>query len=182
MACFPRQQTPISQANPIAPIQPPIYELVAGQTAIETFNPPGAGAAIDLTIATQVLNPNAFGIRLKQVQYTIFLDNRNIETGIIDLDQFILGNAQVPLKFPLSVSLEGKLELIKAAARAFTGTALPFRIEGKTVFTSQSYEFESRDGVIVQGETLAREAVQTPILRLADDASDVLIGIPAGGT
>jgi hypothetical protein len=107
------------------------------------------------------------------MEYDIFLNGSKVASSQLDLDQFILGNAQVPLKFPITVSLEGELELMKAVARAFTGTPLAFQIEGKTVFTSQSYEFESRKGLIVQGETLARESVQAPQLRLSEDSSEV---------
>lgn len=176
VSCLPRRQVaPISQANPIAPIEPPSFMLVDGQTAIEKFDPPGAGSQVELTIATQVSNPNEFGIRLKQVSYDIYLSNRKVTKGFIELDQFILGNAQVPLKFPVTVDLEGQLELIKAVAKAFTGTALDFRVEGISVFTSDSYEFESRPSVLVEGQTTAREPVRAPELRLADDSSSVFL-------
>lgn len=165
----------MTQANPIEPILPPEYELVAGQTAIETFDPPGAGARVSLTIATQVHNPNEFGVRLRRITYDIFLDGKKIDRQSLELDQFILGNAQVPLKFPLTVSLENRLELMTAVARAFTGTPLKFRLEGETVFTSQSYEFKSRFVTLVAGTTLARETVQSPLLRLEESSSEVLL-------
>lgn len=174
-ACLPGRNTPISQANPISPINPPSYELVAGQTAIETFNPPGAGATVSMTIATQVQNPNDFGIRLQKVNYEIFLANQRVAKQSIELDKFVLANAQTPLKFPITLSLNRKLELMVAVAQAFTGKPLPFRIQGETVFTSQSYQFTSRFGTLVQGETLARETLKTPELRLEDSASTVFL-------
>jgi hypothetical protein len=175
VSCLPGRGGPLSQATPIEPILPPSYELVAGQTAIDTFDPPGAGAKVSLTIATQVINPNDFGIRLKQINYDIFLGGKKIARQSLELDQFILGGAQVPLKFPVTVSLENQLELMTAVARAFTGTSLAFKLEGETVFTSQSYEFKSRFTTLVEGSTLAREAVKSPELRLEESSSGVVL-------
>ena len=175
VSCIPGRSSPLSQANPIEPILPPSYTLVAGQTAIDTFDPPGAGAKVSLTIATQVLNPNTFGIRLKQINYDIFLAGRKIARQSLELDQFILGGAQVPLRFPVTVSLENRLELMTAVARAYTGTSLVFKLEGESVFTSQSYEFKSRFGTLVEGATLARNTVQSPELSLEESSSAVIL-------
>lgn len=172
---MPSRTEPLSQANPIEPILPPTYELNESQTAIETFDPPGAGSKLRLQIATHARNPNGFAIRIKQINYDIYLNGKKFTGQSLALDQFILANASIPLNFLLHLSLENQLELMTAVAKAFTGLPLTFKIVGETVFTSQSYEFKSRFVTLVEGSTLARESIVVPELKLEASLSSVLL-------
>ena len=149
--------------------------LLADQTVIDRFDPPGAGATVTVTVATEVFNPNNFPIDLQQVQFSLSLAGRKVFDGRLSPSLLVEANKQERLVFQVSTSLEGKRDLMLAVARAFTGTALTFQLEGSTVFTSQSFEFSSRNSLLTSGEILALQVVREPILRLDETLSGVFL-------
>lgn len=171
--CLPRAA--IRRVEPLEPIEPLVFELVPGQTAIERFDPPGAGATVELTVATLAKNPNPFGVRLQRIAYDVAFDGRIVGRGELVPERFIAGGGQIPLRFTFATSLEGNFELMRAVARAFTDTPLSFDIQGFVVFDSQSHEVSTRRLPLVSGETMAREVVRPPRVRLNDQASTVFM-------
>ena len=161
------------KTEPIETPQPLVFELVPGQTAVERFDPPGAGAGVELSLAAQVINPNAFGVTLKRVAYEIVLAGGAVGRGELVPDVFIGAGAQAPLRFTIAASLENERELIRAVAGAFTDTPLPFEISGIVVFDSRSHEFSTRNATLLSGETMAREVITPPQLRLVEAESSV---------
>ena len=163
-ACAPG--TAIKSARPLGEIQPPTFQLVAGQTSIERFDPPGAGSGLSMTVGTLVRNPNRFPVRLQSVAYTVVLHGDRVGKGTLSPGLYLGPGATAPLRFPIHSDLKNNRSLLRAVVRAFADTPLPFRIEGTLRFTSSSYAFESRRGVLVSGATLARQTVEPPRLRL----------------
>lgn len=170
-SCLPK--TISIRSEPIETPQPLVFELVPGQTAVERFDPPGAGAGVELTIAAQVINPNAFGVTLKRIAYEVALAGQTVGRGELAPDIFIASNAQAPLRFTVAASLDNERELIRAVAGAFTDTPLPFEISGIVVFDSRSHEFSTRNTALLSGETMAREVITPPRLRLVEAESSV---------
>jgi hypothetical protein len=84
---------------------------------------------------------------------------------------YLEAGSTAPLRFPIHSDLKGKSGLLHAVVRAFADTPLPFRIEGTLRFSSSSYTFDTRKGVLVAGATLARQTVAPPRLRLDEAAS-----------
>jgi LEA14-like dessication related protein len=152
-----------------------VFELVPGQTVIERFDPPGAGATVELTIATLAKNPNPFGVRLRRIAYDVAFDGRTVGRGELAPERFIAGGGQIPLRFTFATSLEGDFALMRAVARAFADTPLSFDVYGFVVFESQSHEVSTRRLPLVSGETMAREVVRPPRLRLNEQASTVFM-------
>ena len=171
----------IKSAQPLSEIQPPTFLLVPGQTSIERFDPPGAGAGLSMTVGTLVRNPNDFPVRLTSVQYTVLLQGDAVSKGTMSPGLYLEPGATAPLHFPIHSDLEAKGTLLRAVVRAFADTPLPFRIEGTLRFSSSSYGFETRKSVLVSGATLARQTVAPPRLRLDEAASRAFIlrpGVP----
>ncbi len=170
-ACAPG--TEIRSAEPLGPILPPLFEVVTGQTSIERFDPPGAGAGLEMTVGTLVRNPNDFSVRLTEVDYTVFLQGTAVLKGQIEPDIFLEAGASAPLRFPVATDLRRKPALLRAVVGAFADTPLPYRVEGSLRFSSASYAFATKNRVLAAGSTLARQSVQAPELRLNENESRV---------
>lgn len=154
---------------------PLVFEVVPGQTAVERFDPPGAGATVELSIGVQVRNPNAFGVTLKRVAFETVLAGKAVGTGELEPNVFIASGGQAPLDIRVVASLNGKSDLIRAVAKAFSTTPLPFRLDGVAVFDSRSHEFSTARRTLLSGTTMARELVAPPVLQLIDAQSRVFL-------
>lgn len=170
-ACAPR--TDIRRTEQIQDILPPTFELVPGRTSVERFDPPGAGAVLEMTIGALVRNPNQFPVRLETVAYTVYLEGRPAVRGALAPDVFLEPGATAPVSFQVVTDLAGRNDLFVAAARAFVDRPLTFAIEGTLRFSSASYAFETRQRLLLEGSTFARRTAQAPLLRLDEEASRV---------
>ncbi len=170
-SCAPR--TDIRRTEQIEDILPPTFELVPGQTSIERFDPPGAGAVLEMTIGALVRNPNSFPVRLETVAYNVALEGRQAVRGALAPDLYLEPGATAPLSFEVSTDLSGRNDLFVAAARAFVDRPLEFAIDGTLRFSSASYAFETRQRRLLEGSTFARRTAQAPLLRLDEEASRV---------
>lgn len=170
-ACAPR--TEIRRTEQIQDILPPTFELVPGQTSIERFDPPGAGAVLEMNVGALVRNPNQFPVRLETVAFTVFLEGRQAMRGALAPDVYLEPGASAPVSFAVATDLAGRNELFVAAARAFVDRPLAFSVEGTLRFSSASYAFETRPRPLIEGSTFARRTVQAPLLRIDEDASRV---------
>lgn len=178
-ACAPRAE--IRRAEPIGAVVAPSFELVPGRTSIERFDPPGAGDQLELTVGALARNSNEFGTRLDEVNYTIFLEDKQVGRGVIAPEVFLEPGATAPVSFDLLSSLPRDGELLRAAVRAFADRPLQFRIEGTLRFSTATHNYETRSRVLLRGATLARQTVKAPILRLNEAASRVYMlspGVP----
>jgi len=178
-SCAPR--TDIRRTEQIQDILPPVFELVPGQTSIERFDPPGAGGDLEMVVGSLVRNPNDFGVKLEAISYVVFLEDRQMLRGALAPEVYLEPGATAPISFDVHAELAGQNELLRAAARAFADRPLEFRIEGTLRFSSASYAFETRQRLLLEGETLARQTVQAPLLRLDEAASRVFLlrpGVP----
>lgn len=170
-ACAPR--TEISRVQPLADVQPPVFRLVEGQTSVERFDPPGAGATVGLGIGTMVHNPNPFPVRLTLVEYTISLEGRPVGRGTLRPEAYLATDGTIPLRFDLNAGLGSDRALLRAVVRSFAGRPLAFQIDGRVTFETLSHQFRSRNRTLVAGGALARESVSAPTLRLVEGESDV---------
>lgn len=172
-ACAPG--TDIESAEPLSTILPPDFEVVVGRTSIERFDPPGTGGGFEMTIGAQVNNPNDFPVRLSRIDYTVFLDNRQVARSAIDTELFLDAGGTAPITFDIDTDLGNNASLLRAVVRAFSDTPLLFRVEGTLDFSSLSYGFTTRRRVLLAGATLARQTVTPPALRLDEAASEVFL-------
>jgi hypothetical protein len=178
-ACAPG--TDIESAEPLSTILPPTFEVVPGRTSIERFDPPGTGGALDLTIGAQVENPNDFPVRLSRIDYTVFLENRQVARGSFESVIFLDAGGMAPVTFEIATEVGNNVALLRSVVRAFADTPLDFRVEGTLDFSSLSYGFTTRRRELLVGETLARQTVTPPALRLDETASEVFelrAGVP----
>ncbi len=172
-ACAPG--TDIESAEPLSTILPPSFILVPGLTSIERFDPPGTGGGLEMVIGAQVANANAFPVRLTQIDYRIFLENRQVGRGVVDTELFLEADAASVLTFDIATDLGGDTDLLRKVVGAFADVPLAFRIDGTLDFSSLSYGFTTRRRVLLEGSLLARQTVTAPRLRLDEQASEVYL-------
>ena len=170
-ACIPAG-SPI-RAEPKVDIIPLRFSLSEERTKIEKFDPPGAGSQLEMTLAFSVLNPNSFGINLKQIKYRIALAGVGVEEDVLEPDYYIRAGGEAAIDYRLKTSVEGKPGLIKAIARAFTGTPIDFEMTGETVFESLTHEFNSKRESLLSGKVAVRNEVVMPVLELDKEASKI---------
>lgn len=163
--------TAIKSAQPRGEIKSPVFSLVPGRTSIERFDPPGAGAGLTMTVATLASNPNTFPVVLEAVSYQVVLHGDRVATATVRPGLRLDAHGAAPLSFEVHADLSGKSGLLRAVARAFADTPLPFRIEGTVRFATPSYTFETRKALLVAGATLARQTVAPPRLQLDEAAT-----------
>jgi hypothetical protein len=177
-ACAPASRVPgaeITSATPIADVFGPRFELVASETAIERFDPPGAGAGLGVRLATTVRNPNEFPITVERIEYRLLLRGQSVARAVLQPDLLLAPGASEPLSWRVSADLTDRRELWRPIVDAFAGTPLPFAIEGNVRFTSQSYAFTTGTRTLVSGDVLATQAVTPPRLRLEARESRVTV-------
>ncbi len=178
-ACAPRAE--IRRAEPIGAVAAPSFELVPGRTSIERSDPPGAGGQLEMTVGAMARNTNDFGMRLDEVDYTVYLEDKQVARGVITPEAYLEPGATAPVSFDLSSSVSRDGELLRAAVRAFADRPMQFRIEGTLRFSTATHNYETRSRVLLRGATLARQTVKAPILRLDETASRVFMlspGVP----
>jgi len=154
------------RAEPRVDIIPLKFSLLQDRTIIERFDPPGAGSQLEMTVGLGIKNPNSFGINLKEIKYQIALAGVRVEEDVLEPDYYIRAGGEAAIDYKLKTSVKGKSRLIKAIARAFTGTPIDFKMDGETVFDSLTHEFRSRAETIVSGQVAVRNKVLMPILEL----------------
>lgn len=172
-ACAPAGD--IRVAEPVGQIEAPQFELVAGRTSIERFDPPGAGTGLELTIGALVRNPNRFGITLERISYRVVVSGVEVTVGELGESTFLEPGGTVPVQFDIRTDLDARPRLLRAILRAFADEPLPFEVLGTVAFTSPSYAFETRDRLLLAGSTLARQTLEQPRLRLDERASRVYL-------
>ena len=156
----------ITSATPLGDVFAPRFEIEAVATHIERFDPPGAGAGFALAVGSTVRNPNAFPIVLQRVEYTLSIAGETVATGRLEPDLEVSAGERGVLDWTIAADLTGRRGLWSAVVGAYAGTPLPFELEGRLVFASQSYVFTTGTRALMRGTALAREAVRPPILRL----------------
>ncbi len=172
-ACAPG--TVIKSARPLGEIKPPVFELIPAKTSIDRFDPPGAGAGLAMTVGTLVHNPNDFPVALSKVDYRVVLHGDRVATGTLEPDLTLPAGGSTPLAIEVHADLSGRSGLLRAVARAFADTPLPFRIEGTMRFVSSSYAFETRNTLLLAGSAFARQTVAPPRLTLDEGATRVFM-------
>lgn len=153
------------RARPIVDFAPLDFEAVSGRTRIERFDPPGAGARLQLELAVLARNPNPFGVHLDRLVYRVVLAGSEVAEGTIEPDVWIDANGSAPLVFPVEADLPPQRPLLSAVARAFTGEALPYRLEGRVQYSASGFAFDTRDALLVEDVVLPRETAQPPAIR-----------------
>ena len=177
-ACAPGAEV---RARPTVAFAPLTFEPLPGRTRLERFDPPGAGARLELSLAVLARNPNPFGVRLDRLDYRVILADAEVAAGTLEPGVFLEANGTAPLAFPVAAELPARRPLLSAVARAFTGEALPYRLEGAAQFSAGGFVFEARDAVLVEDGLLPRETAQPPAVRYEPSDSrifEVREGLP----
>ena len=160
-------------AGPVGEIQAPQFDVVPGRTSIERFDPPGTGTGLELTVGAQLRNPNDFGITVDEIAYRVSLTDTEVASGVLQDTIYLGPGATAPVRFDVSTDLDRRPSLLRAILRAFADEPLPFRIHGRVSFASSSYAFQTRDRLLLQGSTLARQTLAQPELALDEAESRV---------
>ena len=166
-ACAPAAyDSEITSATPIGDVFAPRLKVDAAGTYIERFDPPGAGAGLVLAVATVVHNPNAFAIVLERIDYELVIAGEVVAAAVLDTDVELAAGGSGALRWAVDADLADHAPLWSRVVAAFAGSPLPFEIEGRLGFASQTYAFTTGRRTLVDGTVLARESVLAPRIRL----------------
>ena len=171
VACMPGTAAPdvereITSATPIGDVFAPRFAFDEADSRIERFDPPGAGAGLALAVASTARNPNSFPIVLQSVDYRLRVAGEVVAEGYRVLDLLLEAGAEASVLWLLEADLAERRALWSPVVAAFAGTPLPIEIEGRVVFSSQSYAFTTGTRPLLAGGVAARESVAAPRLRL----------------
>lgn len=170
VACTPGTSAPdpereITSATPIGDVFAPRFAFDADNSAIVRFDPPGAGAGLALAVASVARNPNSFPVVLQSVEYRLKVVGEVVAEGRVDLDLALEAGAKADVAWRFDADLADRRALWSPVVSAFAGTPLPIELEGRVVFTSQSYAFTTGLRTLFAGGVAAREAVAAPSVR-----------------
>jgi len=168
-ACVPAGE--IRTAQQVGDVATPRFRIVEGQTRIDRFDPPGAGAAIAVAIGTSVLNENEFPVRLEEIQYQVSLRGKTVTRGTMRPDAYVEPGVTTPILWEFETNLASEPELLRAVVRSFAGEPLPFTVSGELTFSSTAFRFTTNRMVLAEGQLRPREAVMPPQLRLVEEES-----------
>lgn len=174
VACAPRAVNEITEATPIVDVAAPRFIVDTGATRIERFDPPGAGAGVELTVGAQVTNPNDFAVTLERVAWTLRLVGRPVASGELPTALRVPARATVPLAWTVEASLADDRDLWAPVVGAYAGRPLPFEVEGRLRFVSEVYAFTTGVRPLFSGVVVARESVRAPELEAIEGAHEVV--------
>ncbi len=182
-ACVPAQRNIGGDAAQTMRIklEPLIFEFVPAQTSLGKFNPPGAGSVINLTAGLSVSNPNELPLRLDTIDYQLFLGEQAAVSSTLLPAITLAPGATQQLSLKESISLQNNPDLVRAVSQAFTGVAVPLRLEGRVSLSAESIVQRLRHETVVSGEVYASETVAPPLLRLDEMQSGAFLlepGVP----
>ena len=107
----------------------------------------------DLLFVAEIKNPNPYELRLKSLDYTVHLNNRETGGGSLQKEISVPASSSAPVEIPVTArfgSLGGVAKLY------LTGQELAYRIEGKALVKAglfdRTFPF-SRTGVISPKKT-----------------------------
>ncbi len=173
VACAPRTVNEITDATPIVDVAAPRFAVDTGATRIERFDPPGAGAGVELTVAARVTNPNDFAVTVERVDWTLRLAGRAVATGSLPAALRVPARGDVPLAWTVAASLADARDLWAPVVGAYAGRPLPFEVEGRLRFVSEVYAFTTGVRPLFSGVVVARESVRSPRIEPIGGAHEV---------
>ncbi len=178
-ACAPAAyDSEITSATPIGDVFAPRFKVDADDTYIERFDPPGAGAGLVLAVATVVYNPNSFPIVLERVDYQLALAGEVVAAAVLATEVELAAGGSASLRWAIEADLAEHATLWSQVVAAFAGSPLPFELEGRLGFASQTYAFTTGKRLLVDGTVLSRESVVAPRIRLDPVGSRVTLVRP----
>lgn len=172
-ACLPRTVNEITDATPVVDIVAPRFVVDAAATRIERFDPPGAGAGIEVGLAAEVHNPNDFAIELERVEWTLRLAGRGVASGVLEPALRVDPGGASDLAWTVAASLAEARDLWASVVGTFAGRPLEYEVSGRLRFVSEVYAFTTGERTLFSGQLVARQKVRAPVLTLVADGHEV---------
>lgn len=160
--CVPRIVGEITDMSPVVDVVAPRFAVDGASTRIDRFDPPGAGAGLALTIAVDVVNPNAFDLLLERVDYGLRIGGERIAADVLEPGLLVPALGSAPLRWSLEASLADVPSLWRDVVGTFAGAPLAFAVEGQLRFLSEVFVFTTGVRPLFTGELRAREAIDPP--------------------
>lgn len=83
-----------------------------------------------LVFVAEIQNPNRYELRLKSLNYTVYLNNRETGSGYLQKEISVPASSLAPVEIPVTARFGSLGDIAKMY---FTGQELPYRIEGKAL-------------------------------------------------
>ncbi|HUN54028.1 MAG TPA: LEA type 2 family protein [Smithella sp.] len=106
---------------------------------------------MDLLLVIEVNNPNRFDFTIKSLQYSVYLNDREIGKGGLDEELCVLALSTTKIQMPVHAGFRDLGAGVKAF---FTGEEIPYKIEGsaciKSFFGNSKLPFSKEGRVNLQ--------------------------------
>ena len=180
--CAPATRQDQSAADRLPELLPPQVSLSGERARIDSFNPPGTGASVLVTVPVTITNPNGFPIEVHSVEFSQRLAGSSDQVGPRGLMNVLLPAASSrDFELRLSRSLRQDAELLTRIAQSFAGSSLTFDIEGTVAYSSQMHPWNTQEGFSLGGTAVAQTGVMTPelVVNVSESTIFHLAGSPA---
>lgn len=146
-----------------------------GQPArIDSFNPPGTGARVMVTVPVTITNPNDFPIQVQGVDFTHSLGGAAAAAGARALvNQPLQAQGSHEFELLISRSLQRDAGLLTQVAGSFAGQGLTFDVDGQVTYSSQHHPWQSTTAFQLSGVAASVTAVVAPDLAVGATDSSV---------
>lgn len=173
--CVPRIVGEITDMSPVVDVVAPRFVVDAAGTRIDRFDPPGAGAGLALTIAVDVLNPNAFDLLLERVEYGLRVGGERIAANLLEPGLLVPALGSARLVWSVEASLADVPGLWRDVVGTFAGAPLPFEVEGQLRFLSEVFVFTTGVRPLFTGELRARQAIDPPTVSIVAGREQAIV-------
>lgn len=175
VACRPPSvATELAAATPLVDVVAPRFVNDIEVSRIERFDPPGAGADLELQLGAVVRNPNEFAVTLERVAYTLRLAGRQVVSEVLVADLYLPPLSEAPIAWTVLAPLGEHPGLWGAVVQAYAGEPLPFEVRGELRFLSEAYAFTSGVRSLFDGALGARQTVRSPSISAVTGESQVI--------
>lgn len=164
----------LTAATPLVDVVAPRFFNDLEVSRIERFDPPGAGADLEVQLGALVRNPNEFGVTLERVAYTLRLAGRPVISDVLVADLYLPPLSEAPIAWTVLAPLGEHPDLWGAVVQAYAGEPLPFEVRGELRFVSEVYAFTSGVRSLFDGALGARQTVRSPSISAVAGESQVI--------
>jgi hypothetical protein len=176
-ACAPAARP--AEPEPVQVVRPLVFEVV--ETSLGRYNPPGAGATLSLSASVRITNPNGFPVRLRAIDYELFLEEHEAGRGSLAQSLALEPFGSDMLSLAFDVDLRGRPTLLRGVADAFAGAPLSFYLEAALELETLGYRARLPRERLLFGSARATQTVRAPLLRFDELESSAFMlepGVP----
>lgn len=173
-ACAPRAVSG-STGGRLPDLLAPEVSLPEQGATIVSFDPPGAGAQVNLKVTVAITNPNPFPLHLRNIDHSVDLGQGTgpITGSNSGATLSLLPGASSTVEILVNTSIDGDALLLQSVASAYRGVPLVFSAGLQVSYSSPHHSWLTVLDTIMSGSATPAGPLQQPIIELTGRVSSV---------